>query len=89
MIGLNAKNFNINDMLLSVVVSMTKNFIDIILDSKKKNIKSSIYIYGNLINKIPIMKDIIQHSIKNKVTIKNYSCSPTLINMKTILLKNL
>ena len=35
-IGLNEKNFNINDMLLSVIISMTKNFIDIILDSKKK-----------------------------------------------------
>ena len=79
LIGLNEKNFNINDMLLSVIISMTKNFIDKILDSKKKNLQSSIYIYGDLINKIPIMKDIIQHSIKNKVTIKNYSCSPTLV----------
>ena len=88
-IGLNEKNFNINDMLLSVIISMTKNFIDIILDSKKKNLQSSIYIYGNLINKIPIMKDIIQYSTKNKVTIKDYSRSPTLINMKKILLKNI
>ncbi len=88
-IGLNEKNFNINDMLLSVIISMTKNFIDIILDSKKKNLQSSIYIYGDLINKIPIMKDIIQYSTKNKVTIKSYSRSPTLINMKKILLKNI
>ena len=32
---LNEKNFNINDMLLSVIISMTKNFIDIILIQKK------------------------------------------------------
>jgi hypothetical protein len=87
--GIKQDNFKINDIITSIILAMMKNFTDIILKSSSVHKKAPIYIYGHLANQIPSIKNIIKFNTNRHVIVKKYLISPTLINMKTILLKNL